>query len=71
MGAGKLVINIEDAMQASSLEDLLFEIKSGEHVIDKIGWVSKDRLKPTTMTITFNEGKKKPKQTSLRTKKST
>lgn len=56
MGKGKLIIHLSTCIEANLLEELLFEIKSGEHVIDTIGWVSKDRLKPTEMTITFKEG---------------
>jgi hypothetical protein len=65
MGAGFLVIRLADGMEALLLEDLLFEIKSGEHVIDTIEWIKEDR-KPSEMKITFKEGKcvmkwKKPK----------
>jgi hypothetical protein len=56
MGEGKLIIHLADAMEAALLEDLLFEIKSGEHVIDTIGW-KKKRSEPAELTISFKEGK--------------
>jgi hypothetical protein len=57
MSNGKLVIHIMEGMEASLLEDLLFEIKSGEHKIDTIGWMQSHK-KPVEFTITFKEGKK-------------
>jgi hypothetical protein len=58
MGDGKLIIHLIDAMDASLLEDLLFEIKSGEHTINTIGY-TKVMGKPAEMAITFKEGKLK------------
>jgi hypothetical protein len=52
MGEGKLVIHLRDGMEALLLEELLFEIKNGEHQIDTIGWIKEDRS-PSEMTITF------------------
>jgi hypothetical protein len=52
MGDGKLVIHLADGMEALLLEDLLFEVKSGEHVIDTIEWIKEDR-QPSEMTIKF------------------
>jgi hypothetical protein len=58
LGDGKLVIRLADGMEALLLEELLFEIKSGEHVIDTIEW-EKDQRKPAKFTINFREGEKK------------
>ena len=58
MGNGKLVIHIMRGMEAALLDDLLFEIKSGEHVIDTVGWEKKSSERPVEFTITFKEGNK-------------
>jgi hypothetical protein len=60
MGNKKLVIHLTTCIEASLLEELLFKIKSGEQTIHTIGWVSKDRFKPTEMTITFKDEKSNP-----------
>jgi hypothetical protein len=52
MGCGRLVIRLVDGMDATLLEDLLFELKSGEHVIDTVGW-EKEKNEPAVMAITF------------------
>jgi hypothetical protein len=56
MGAGKLIIHLTDGIDALLLEELLFEVKKGEHKINTIGWVKKTG-EPAVMTITFKEGK--------------
>ena len=56
MGDGKLVIHLLDGMEALLLEELLFEIKKGEHIVDTIEW-EKDQRKPAKFTINFKGGK--------------